>query len=1282
MSATQDRRWTRSLGLYKPNILEDAEDTDWGERLNENLDLIDDAVVGLRARADAQDATLGAVLQSLAFVRQQNEQLMARLEELHERISTPAPPPAPAPIEIAQPDGRAEIARVGAMLGLPPPEPLSRAEMRAMRAQEAAAPPAEVYNVTTPNFGLNMPEVGGDSGIWGGLLNDNAMTLDGLFLNYLPLSGGRLTGFLDLPGNGAAASPTLTFGTGSSGIYGSGASIAVAAFGSNAMMFSLSANTSYVPLSMNNNRITSVGTPTQDGDAVNRGYLNSTLGNYLPLSGGQLSGALVVPNGAQLAPSLAIGAADDGTGFWRTGNFIVLSLQGQLSAAFTSTLSQFYAPINMLNNKIQTLADATAATDALNLRTGDARYLRLSGGQMSGAIEVLPPQNPQDAASKNYVDTTIAGLSLFMSTWQVAANTPDISGGAPSPGDYYIAVTAVATTPETAPANIPGIGGQVVNNGDVVIWDAVGAVFELVRGGPLTVAEANALYIQKSGDTMAGPLVLAADGTTPMEAVTLQQLQAVAGAEIPEAPVDGLVYGRQGSTTSWQPALPLVGGQIDGPLRIVAPENGPQGYGNNLRMTSANQYPAIMWERPDGGVWQMSSYSTYWNLQMINAAGSATNYISINSGLTYPISFDQGMRIYNGAQVMTGDLQLAQNATAPMQAVTLQQLQASALLYLPLVGGTINPGPLIVSNPSINTTALSAVRVQGVGSGGVGGAARLLLQTGSVSAGKTLVGFWDTIVGTGLGIWKSGTTVGQNQLNFGVINDADGTPGAVLFSVNASNGLVFTGNGQINGTLFLGSPPTLTGHAVNLGYVTTNYLALAGGTMVGSLILAADATAPLQAVTLQQMEAATGAGNYLPISGGELTGSLGVDVALPANRIPSLAMAGNFAVGIFGAFSFNAYYDTVLANWAYYDTSFAATIGQDSSTGTIVIAVMPSGAANAPAVASGYAYLDRWGSFTATGNIISEGDVSAVNTVWANGVASGATVEARGGTFQVVPGYHLQRGGDGWWRFVENGRTTFSITPAGAVYTAEYIECGGMIRSDAGLIVSQGQYQPSLAMSSLQLGQSFGFWIPWGAGGNAIQYGWTDANGSPTAPWGYFDSATMGHNVSMVSYTIDNGNAAMLWGGWTSEAGWVFNIPGAAWKPGGGMWADSSDARIKDVLGDYEQGLDAVLALKPVRYKLKGNWRHMNEDANPHARAGIDGRARINGPHDKCGDTEYIGLIAQEAELSMPEMVSRLPAIIDGEGVDDLRVMDRSALTLALVNAVKEIDARLRAGGL
>jgi hypothetical protein len=86
------------------------------------------------------------------------------------------------------------------------------------------------------------------------------------------------------------------------------------------------------------------------------------------------AGTLSLSSGSATAPALQLGAAD-GTGFWRApGNIVGLGVAGSFIAAFAPGLAQFYQPVNMLTNRIQQLGDATAATDALNLRTADARY--------------------------------------------------------------------------------------------------------------------------------------------------------------------------------------------------------------------------------------------------------------------------------------------------------------------------------------------------------------------------------------------------------------------------------------------------------------------------------------------------------------------------------------------------------------------------------------------------------------------------------------------------------------------------------------------------------------------------------------------------------------------------------------------------------------------------------------------------------------------------------------------------------------------------------------------
>jgi len=194
------------------------------------------------------------------------------------------------------------------------------------------------------------------------------------------------------------------------------------------------------------------------------------------------------------------------------------------------------------------------------------------------------------------------------------------------------------------------------------------------------------------------------------------------------------------------------------------------------------------------------------------------------------------------------------------------------------------------------------------------------------------------------------------------------------------------------------------------------------------------------------------------------------------------------------------------------------------------------------------------------------------------------------------------------------------------------------------------------------------------SGGINYQYVWNTAGaGAGSATW-YVATQPGVHQWATLSI---------------ASSAFQFYETGEAYKAAGGPWASNSDARIKNVLGDYEHGLDEIMALRPVRFTFKGN------DTNtPPANVAVDGmpvsedRADDpvvvpydNSPHGgvaKLG-IEYVGLIAQEVEPIMPEMVSTKPAYIDGQPVDDLRNLDTNALIYALVNAVKTLAARVAA---
>ena len=135
-----------------------------------------------------------------------------------------------------------------------------------------------------------------------------------------------------------------------------------------------------------------------------------------------------------------------------------------------------------------------------------------------------------------------------------------------------------------------------------------------------------------------------------------------------------------------------------------------------------------------------------------------------------------------------------------------------------------------------------------------------------------------------------------------------------------------------------------------------------------------------------------------------------------------------------------------------------------------------------------------------------------------------------------------------------------------------------------------------------------------------------------------------------------------------------FAVAGQAWKPGGGAWQATSDSRIKTVTGDYTRGLAEIKALRPVRFTYDGTDTVTAPETGQSApySSSPNYMAAQNG-------TEFVGLIAQELQPVIPEMVTQHAGFISGTAHGDIMMVDRSALDLALVNAVKELEARVAA---
>ena len=100
-------------------------------------------------------------------------------------------------------------------------------------------------------------------------------------------------------------------------------------------------------------------------------------------------------------------------------------------------------------------------------------------------------------------------------------------------------------------------------------------------------------------------------------------------------------------------------------------------------------------------------------------------------------------------------------------------------------------------------------------------------------------------------------------------------------------------------------------------------------------------------------------------------------------------------------------------------------------------------------------------------------------------------------------------------------------------------------------------------------------------------------------------------------------------------------------KIGGGMWGLLCDARLKEVTGEFDYGLEKILQLNPVRYRYK-------EDNELGASA----------------EKEYIGFTAQDVQKVIPEAVR--------EGNHGYLILESDAILWTMLNAIKELEGQNR----
>jgi trimeric autotransporter adhesin len=237
-------------------------------------------------------------------------------------------------------------------------------------------------------------------------------------------------------------------------------------------------------------------------------------------------------------------------------------------------------------------------------------------------------------------------------------------------------------------------------------------------------------------------------------------------------------------------------------------------------------------------------------------------------------------------------------------------------------------------------------------------------------------------------------------------------------------------------------------------------------------------------------------------------------------------------------------------------------------------------------------------------------------TIANGGTSAYMNIQNSNSGFTLTDGLLLGMNGlDGWLSTYENGKLLLGTSSMARMIIAA--------NGDVGIGTSSPAYQLDVA-GPVNLNKALTGPALRCNGAEAIWYDGTYFS------WGY------GGNYNYFGDEVTIGTSAV--------PGYTLVVNGTAAKTGTSSWAILSDAKLKNIHGNYNRGLKELTALQPVRYSYKpGNALELPTT------------------------TEQVGLVAQEVQKQFPEAVHMLK-----NGYLDL---DMHALNVAVINALKELKA-------
>jgi hypothetical protein len=107
-----------------------------------------------------------------------------------------------------------------------------------------------------------------------------------------------------------------------------------------------------------------------------------------------------------------------------------------------------------------------------------------------------------------------------------------------------------------------------------------------------------------------------------------------------------------------------------------------------------------------------------------------------------------------------------------------------------------------------------------------------------------------------------------------------------------------------------------------------------------------------------------------------------------------------------------------------------------------------------------------------------------------------------------------------------------------------------------------------------------------------------------------------------------------------------------------------SDVRLKENINDLTDGLDIVTQLQPRTFQYKGNTSLTN------------GVSPVDDSEERYQPIQY-GFIADEVLEIAPQYIDIADGEIDGQQVNDLKSMSTTQLIPMIINAIKELNAKI-----